>query len=186
MLFFAFTIAIATSLALLGLLCWSLAMPDQRVWPPPRGKADWRFWLVWLLIGLLIVSAIFVALLDFGSLGLDGWPWRAIGALLVLLGNALAWWGVAVLGAATTTGLAGDLVTDGPYRFTRNPQYLGDIVILIGFVVLANSWLALCPSLVTIASAVAAPFAEEGWLEKRFGAAYQAYKRRVPRFFGPL
>jgi hypothetical protein len=58
----------------------------------------------------------------------------------------VAWWGCAVLGAKSTIGLAGGLITDGPYRFTRKPQYIGDILIAVGFVLIVNSWLVFWPS----------------------------------------
>lgn len=174
------------AIGLLAVLCWSTALPERRIWPPPAGKADGRFWLVWGLVGLLMVGGVTAGILDFGSLGLDGRAWRVAGIVLLVLGNGLAWWGVAILGDRATTGLAGDLVTEGPYRFTRNPQYLGDVLILVGFATVADSWLALWPSLVATASAIAAPFAEEPWLIARFGRAYVAYQRRVPRFLGPI
>ena len=104
---------------------------------------------------------IALGVLDYGSLGLDHWTWPAAGALLLVAGNALAWWGVAALGAAATAGLRGSLVTHWPYRFSRNPQYLGDILITAGFVLLVNSWLTLWPAIVTMLAALAAPFAEE-------------------------
>ena len=72
--------------------------------------------------------------------------WRAIGGILFLLGNGVAWWGCAVLGAKSTLGLTGGLITDGPYRFTRNPQYIGDILIAVGFVLIVNSWQVFWPS----------------------------------------
>ncbi|MCT9000464.1 methyltransferase family protein [Chelativorans intermedius] len=182
MLTATFLVTTAAAILLVALLCWSVAKPAQRIWPPPSGQAGWQFWLVWALIGLLIVGMLYVGIADYGSLGLDAWPWRVVGGILVVLGNALAWWGVASLGGRPTTGMAGDLVTGGPYRFTRNPQYIGDILIIAGFVLAANSWLALLPAILAAISAFIAPFAEEPWLEARLGDAYCDYKRRVPRF----
>lgn len=186
MLNLSLLIAFTTGVCLLALLCWSIAVPRQRVWPPPEGRTGCRFWLVWSLIGLLVAATVMVGVLDFGSLGLIGWGWRVAGLALLILGNGLVWWGVTVLGAKPTTGLAGDLVTDGPYRGTRNPQYVGDILIIAGFVLTANSWLAAWPSLLAVASALAAPFAEEPRLRARFGNAYVAYEQRVPRFIGRI
>lgn len=179
-------VAFVSAVGLLAVVCWSIAFPERRIWPPPAGKADAGFWLVWTPVGLFVVSSVIVGVSDFGSLGLDGWAWRLAGIALLLLGNGLTWWGAAVLGGRATTGLAGDLVTEGPNRFTRNPQYLGDILIIAGFVIAADSWLALWPSLVAAGSAIAAPLAEESWLSARFGCAYRAYERRVPRFLGPV
>ena len=55
-------------------------------------------------------------------------------------------------------------------------------LIIAGFVLAANSLLALWPALLAMISAFIAPFAEEPWLEARLGNAYSDYKRRVRRF----
>jgi len=164
-------------------LLWSMAVPSRRLWPPPRGNAGWQYWLVWAFIILLIGGDITVAIVDGGSLEL-GAPYNAIGWTLIVLGNALAWWGVAVLGSRTTTGLAGPIVTTGPYRVSRNPQYLGDVMIAVGIVLASDSALAIWPSALAALCALAAPFAEEPWLRQQLGADYEVYLDRVPRFFG--
>ena len=64
---------------------------------------------------------------------------------MALLGGMLAVWGMVTVGWKNTSGLKGGFVSDGPYRFTRNPQYVGDIVFFIGVGVIANSvflWIA--------------------------------------------
>lgn len=186
----ALTIAFWTALVCGVLLLWvlfrSIAWPEQRIWPPPEDRAGWQFWLVWVLIVGLVTAIVTVGVQDFGSLGLDGWIWRAAGGILFVLGNLLAWWGVSQLGAVPTTGLHGEFITGGLYRCSRNPQYLGDTLIIAGFVLAANSWLAVWPSLLALACIIGAPFAEEPWLESRFGEAYRTYKKRVPRFLGPI
>ena len=182
--FALYTAAIASSGALLIALLWSIAMPRRRLWPPPDGNAGWQFWTVWSLIGILVIATIGVASLDQHTLGPAHWGWRTAGAAPLLAGNGLAWWGVAVLGAGPTTGLRGSLVTRGPYRYSRNPQYVGDILIVIGFVLLANSPLVIAPAVLALLSAVIAPFAEEPWLKAQFGTDYEQYLQQVPRFFG--
>lgn len=78
---------------------------------------------------------------------------------------------------------AEDLVTDGLYAHTRNPMYLGNLLIMAGLAVASNSWatlaLALPLGLFMYASIVAA---EEEYLQQRFGAAFNAYCREVPRW----
>ncbi|MCP5412067.1 MAG: isoprenylcysteine carboxylmethyltransferase family protein [Alphaproteobacteria bacterium] len=170
---------------LILLLFWSMAVPSWRIWPPPIGKASWQFWLVWTFVILLVTGDMIVAVLDSGSLGLSA-LYRVIGIVMIILGNCLAWWGVALLGGWTTTGLAGPIVTTGPYRFSRNPQYLGDALIVIGVILASDSALSICPSLLAALCAFAAPFAEEPWLCNRLGPEYEAYLRKVPRFLGPF
>ena len=178
-----YTAALVSSGALLIALLWSIAMPQCRLWPPPDGNANWQFWMVWSLIGILVIAIVGLGSVDQHGIGLAHWGWRAVGAALLLAGNGLAWWGVVVLGAAPTTGLRGSLVMRGPYRYSRNPQYVGDILIVIGFVLLANSPLVIAPATLTLLSAVAAPFAEEPWLKAQFGTDYEQYLQQVPRFF---
>ena len=75
------------------------------------------------------------------------------------------------------------LVTTGPYRFSRNPMYLGAITILLG-------WSALWASLVLVAYAGAVLCAfhlrvllsEEPWALRQFGAEWREYAARVPRW----
>ena len=72
------------------------------------------------------------------------------------------------------------LVTSGPYRFTRNPIYLGFFLIYLGFTLLAGTlWgLIASPFLIwTITHAVI--HAEEIYLEDKFGDTYKEYRSRV-------
>jgi len=75
------------------------------------------------------------------------------------------------------------LVTTGPYRFSRNPMYLGVITILLGWSALWAS-----PVLVAYAGAVLCAFhlrvilSEEPWALHQFGAEWRAYAARVPRW----
>ena len=75
------------------------------------------------------------------------------------------------------------LVTTGPYRFTRNPMYLGLALLTAAFGVLLNTWwpiLLLVPTLLIVQAFVVAR--EERYLHRRFGAEYDAYVRLVRRW----
>ena len=75
------------------------------------------------------------------------------------------------------------LGVDGPYRFTRNPMYLGMALVFAGFALLGNAlWplLALIPVIWAIQTQVIAR--EEIYLEAKFGADYLALKSRVRRW----
>ena len=71
----------------------------------------------------------------------------------------------------------------GPFRFTRNPMYLGMILVCLGFaVLLANGWvLALTPVGAWLLQRLAI-LPEETYLERKFGETYLAYKKRVRRW----
>ena len=73
-------------------------------------------------------------------------------------------------------------MTEGLYRHTRNPQYLGDIAILLGWIVLSASVWAIPETIGGIIAFILTPFAEESWLEDVYGANYRAYRDTVLRF----
>ena len=90
--------------------------------------------------------------------------------------------GVVSEGVKNSLGLKDGFVSSGPYRFTRNPQYLGDIVVFVGVCVIANSLLLWITHLLTGVWFLIAPLVEESWLEEQYGASYLEYRRRVRRF----
>jgi protein-S-isoprenylcysteine O-methyltransferase Ste14 len=74
------------------------------------------------------------------------------------------------------------ILAQGPYRFTRNPMYLGHLIFLLGLALTFRSWLAW-----VILAARALWFhmrvlGDEARLEKIFGAEYDAYRARVKRW----
>jgi protein-S-isoprenylcysteine O-methyltransferase Ste14 len=75
------------------------------------------------------------------------------------------------------------LVTAGPYRFSRNPDYLGQALIYAGSSLVARQvWpLLLLPVALTIVT-YGVIEREERYLNGRFGAAYREYAARVPRW----
>jgi protein-S-isoprenylcysteine O-methyltransferase Ste14 len=82
---------------------------------------------------------------------------------------------------------AADLVTEGVFGHSRNPMYVGNLLILSGMAVTANCWTTLLvavPVTAFVYRAIVA--AEENYLRGRFGAAFDEYCRRVPRFLPRL
>ena len=76
-----------------------------------------------------------------------------------------------------------DLVTEGLYRYTRNPMYVGLLVILTGFAILLGGvtpFLLLPLFYWLITSYQIKP--EERVLEQKFGQQYLDYKKRVKRW----
>jgi protein-S-isoprenylcysteine O-methyltransferase Ste14 len=75
------------------------------------------------------------------------------------------------------------IVTDGPYRLSRNPGYLGMALTYAGIALVANAPWALVPLPVAIAVVDRGVIVrEECYLERKFGATYVDYKRRVRRW----
>lgn len=78
---------------------------------------------------------------------------------------------------------ASSLVTRGPYRFSRNPMYISAILTYLGTAVhFGQFWsLLLLPLPLLLLARVVVPY-EEQRLQRRFGAAYERYCRRVRRW----
>jgi protein-S-isoprenylcysteine O-methyltransferase Ste14 len=75
------------------------------------------------------------------------------------------------------------LVTEGPFRFTRNPLYLALVGLYLGITLLLNAfwpWLFLLLLLVITHYGIVRR--EERYLEAKFGEAYRAYRDRVRRY----
>jgi protein-S-isoprenylcysteine O-methyltransferase Ste14 len=109
------------------------------------------------------------------------------GIALILLGVAHALPSVALFVRTRTTIVphhkSAALVTGGPYRWTRNPMYVGLVLVYLGIAALVGSaWaLLLLPLPVLAMNAVVIPM-EERQLEAMFGPSYAEYKARVRRW----
>ena len=79
-----------------------------------------------------------------------------------------------------------ELTTTGPYAYTRNPLYLGSILIAFGFALAArNFWIAIALALLFLAIYLPVIYGEEEYLHAHF-PGYDDYARRVPRLFPRL
>lgn len=130
------------------------------------------------------MNFLFVGLLDFDSFSLHHWLRVPPALLLFIFGSGIGSWSFSTLGLRATIGLEDELVTSGPYQYSRNPQYLGDCLNIVGYMILTNSWMVWMLGILGVILNVLAPFTEEPWLEERFGESYLAYKLKVPRFIG--
>lgn len=75
------------------------------------------------------------------------------------------------------------LILQGPYRFTRNPMYLGATTIVLGLgVALDNLWICLCALLALAVVHFIAVLPEERYLSQKFGQGYAQYLARVRRY----
>jgi protein-S-isoprenylcysteine O-methyltransferase Ste14 len=108
------------------------------------------------------------------------------GVLLVSAGEALRLWAVRHIGviSRTRSDRLGPLVTNGPFRIVRNPLYLGNVLLWVGFAVSARLlWMA--PLIVAVLGFEYHAIVrwEERLLESRRGEEYRAYAARVPRWW---
>jgi len=114
-------------------------------------------------------------------------PWSYLGALVMLLGLALAAWASMRFRTAGTgfqlQGGGSVLVTSGPFQFSRNPMYLGMLIWLIGLAVLLGSLIAfLFPILFFLLANLLVIPLEEKDMELRVGEEFVEYKRRARRW----
>ncbi len=111
---------------------------------------------------------------------------RILGGLVTGLGFSLGFWSVdtqLTRGRGTPLPVmpTQELLTEGPYRYCRNPMTLGAILAYLGMAVAARTTagtglvLSLATSLLVYLKRL-----EEGELAERFGEAYLAYKRETP------
>ena len=111
-----------------------------------------------------------------------------IGALLIAIGLALVAWTVRLFVGVGRGTLApwdptSTLVVCGPYRYVRNPMITGVATILAGEALLFRSWgLVVEIAIFVVVNALYFPLVEEPGLRRRFGAEYEEYRARVPRW----
>ena len=140
--------------------------------------------LAWLLIALLSMFALHHWL---PLVILIPAPWHQSGvvliipSILILLHSGLSF--IKAKTAMLPFSEATALVTDGLYRFTRNPMYLGMVLFLLGVAILLGSLGALAPVIAYI-WIIDRQFIrnEELFLQEIFGEEYLAYMRRVRRW----
>lgn len=140
---------------------------------------------IWFALSLLAMAALHVLLPIARAIPP---PWNWIGVLLIAAGLALTGSGAGVF-VRHRTGIkpfspATALVTSGPYRFTRNPMYLGLVSALVGVAMTLGTvtpWLVIPPFAWWIDRRFVRQ--EEAMLAERFGPEYAAFKQRVRRWF---
>lgn len=105
----------------------------------------------------------------------------------IVAGSSLIVAGLAVRAAASGhIRKNAELTTTGPYAYTRNPLYLGSLLIASGFVLAArNPWIALAALIMFLIVYMPVIRAEEDYLRSTF-SEYEKYSAHVPRFFPRL
>ena len=150
--------------------------PGVRVPPPFIFVAGWA--AAWLLNGWL-------------SLEIDGAgassTQQVAGAAMLVGGLTLMGWALVTFARARTAIVpiraARTLVSGGPYRFSRNPMYVGLSVAYVGLALLLNqAWPILFLPGVLIVLLFAVIRREERHLQSSFPDEYAAYRRRVRRW----
>ena len=141
-------------------------------------------WLLYLLHAQTVAAAAFGGV---GQLPLPPAPFLAVGAVTALAGWLLfvAATGTLVLHGGFVGVASSQVVTVGPFRFSRHPQNAGWTMLLLGIAVASLSLVAFV--FVAAFALVTARLAriEEDELERRHGSAYTAYRDATPLVLGP-
>lgn len=125
--------------------------------------------------GIMGIGSAFVLLLS-------------LGILFAFAAAGLRTWGTAYLGAGIVEGGAmhAGIVADGPYRYVRNPLYLGTMLHTVALALLMPRSGAIFSLLVIAFMQVRLILGEEAFLTAKLGPAYLAYTRLVPRILPSL
>jgi len=148
--------------------------PGVRI-PPPL------LYIAVLVLGILLDAAYPVHFLPAAV------AWT-IGALILVAGIALGpFWGIRTMHRANTTVRpdrpATTLVTDGPFRYSRNPLYLALTFMYAGIGIIANSlWALLLLAPVVLFMSLFVIRREEAHLRRVFDGEYESYRARVRRW----
>jgi protein-S-isoprenylcysteine O-methyltransferase Ste14 len=148
--------------------------PAFRIWPPVALGGP-------LLVGLLITAAAG----DPVDLPQD--PTRVLGLILCVVFAAWTGWTLSAMAKHRTALLPGGstrlVLRSGPFGLSRNPLYLGLIVLDTGLALLWPSlWALLLLPAGICALRWGAIVPEERYLATKFGADYEAYRQRVRRW----
>jgi protein-S-isoprenylcysteine O-methyltransferase Ste14 len=119
--------------------------------------------------------------LETGILAYLAFPLWAIGGIILLW----SFWNFLVQGRGTPAPIDApkELVATGFYRYVRNPMYVGVLLMLLGhFLWFQFAWLIFYAALVFLSFHLFVTLYEEPTLKRNFGASYEEYLRRVPRW----
>lgn len=157
-----------------------------------KGRPNIIPWPPVLLILLIAAAFAAGAVVPMPAPPPDAAFWfRILGIAVAAAGIALDLWSLLTMYRHRTNVLphraADRLVTSGPFRFSRNPIYLGNTTLLGGIAIaLANPFFLLAAILNVVLVNRLAIAREEAHLAERFRDAWHDYAARVPRWVGPV
>jgi protein-S-isoprenylcysteine O-methyltransferase Ste14 len=143
-----------------------------------------------ILVAGIVGSQILAFNLAFSQvmapIGTEKAAFLAAGAVVILLGVALRWYAIRVLGRFFTRNVAirqdHEIIRAGPYRYVRHPSYSGYLLAALGLGIALNNWLALGVLLLVNAAVFGYRIqVEESVLVTAFGQDYVAYQRTTRR-----
>lgn len=176
------SITVACCIAVAAAVVWSARHPDRPVWPP--AEFDWRARIATWSVTVIAIGAAYMA----GRTSWNAWDWPDwirwyVGFPLAFVASSASSWAIVKLGLDQSMGADRGLVTDGVFARTRNPTYVANLVLCLGWALLAASWpAAIAAGALAALYVFAVPF-EEKWLARTYGEAYGRYRDATPRWF---
>lgn len=142
-----------------------------------------------IVINLSVSSVLILQYLFFQKPTTVTTLFASLGIALLLIGIGISIWSKVELGSnwggaflERDKSIQKNFTTSGLYKYTRNPMYMGFILIWIGGAVMLQSVLFLIFSVLLIIFLNKAAAKEEKDLEKQFGKKFIVYKHKTPRF----
>lgn len=165
------------------IIAWRVKRSSDSSTADDRGSLNLIVILWWIGIAM---SFVFSLLLPQAAMPGKGTTLFFVGICLMLLGVALRWYSVAILGKYFTFDVAihnGQvLIEAGPYRYIRHPSYSGALLSLLGFGLSLGNWAGLVGSLSCLVFAYAYRIpVEEAALTAALGDTYKQYVKRTWR-----
>jgi protein-S-isoprenylcysteine O-methyltransferase Ste14 len=141
----------------------------------------------WVFVLTYLIGVALERVLPLGTLPVSQTVVGLLGCMLLVTGVLVAGWGWLTFRRARTTTVPGkissQLVTWGPYRFSRNPMYVGLSLVYVGEAgLLRQGWPVLFLPLVLVYLNWGVIRVEEGKLEVTFPQQYAAYRAKVRRW----
>jgi len=127
-----------------------------------------------IIVFVLLIYSVFLPL-KLGTV------WFYTGLPVALLGLAIY---TMVIVSFATTPLDREVLTKGPYRYSRHPMYLSSSLAYIGVGIACASWLFLLLSVAYTVLSLISAIPEERFLLEKYGNAYREYMDRTPRWIG--
>lgn len=114
--------------------------------------------------------------------------WTIAAAIVSLIGTAIVIVAQVQMGRAWRVGVReGDaplFVSHGLFRFSRNPIFVGMMLVGLSTAMVSGAWWSWAALALFVLSCIVQVRIEEAHLEASFGDAYRAFRRRVPRWLG--
>lgn len=175
-----------SSVVSLGLTLWAI-MAVRSDYAKHQILTNFTMVLVWVAYLFHASVVIWAASLDVWRVGLPKWLTTPAGTILLLFGVVIIT--IAILNFHTFQRMSGlhtdQLITDGIYAWSRNPQNLGWGLVLFGIALIGRSGFALLLSgLFGIAIHIYIVAMEEPYLERIYGKSYQRYRVKTARYLG--